>query len=103
LVGITTAQGIDPNLGGWNETKLTYNLVRSGKTTPIVARIRQCSLVSVFTFDLETGDVTLTTERALDINSVRKVFPSFLIETLDENDERGYFTVEGEVEFFYMF
>jgi len=102
LLGITTAQGIDPYLGSWNETKLTYNLVRSQATTSIVAHIRQWSLVPAFTFHLETGDTTLTNQILLDIKQVRTVFPSFHIEKIGVNDQRGYFILGGEMEFFYI-
>ena len=40
----------------------TYNLVRNENTTSIVAHIRQWSIVSAFTFHLETGDRDLTTK-----------------------------------------
>jgi hypothetical protein len=97
LVSITTAEGTDPILGNWNETRLTYNLVRSQKPTPIVARIRQWDLVSALTFYLETGDVELTTNTVLHMDDVRTVFPSFFVEKMDQNDHRGYFRVGGEI------
>jgi hypothetical protein len=100
LLGITTAQGIDPYLGSWNETKLTYNLVRNQATTSIVAHIRQWSLVPAFTFHLETGDTALTNQILLTMDQVRTVFPSFHIEKIGVNDQRGYFTLGGEIEFF---
>jgi hypothetical protein len=95
LVSITTAQGTDPNLGSWNETKFTYNLIRSEKATLIVAHIRQWSMISAFTFDLETGDQALTTQIALSNETVRTVFPSFLIEKMNMNDDRGYISLGG--------
>jgi hypothetical protein len=98
LVSITTAQGTDPYLGNWNETILTYNLVRA-QTTQVVAHIRQWSIVPAFTFHLETGDRALTTKIPLDMEQVRTVFPSFYIET---NDQQAYFTVGGEIEFFHI-
>ncbi|CAF1684114.1 unnamed protein product, partial [Adineta ricciae] len=49
LVDIRTDQGTDPNLGSWNETRLTYNLVRPQSSTSIVARIRQWNIVSAYT------------------------------------------------------
>jgi hypothetical protein len=96
LVSISTAQGADPNLGGWNETKLTYNFVGSEKTTSIVAHIRQWEMVSAFTFHLETGDTPLTTQMARGNDTVRTVFPSFVIEKMDINDDRGFITVGGK-------
>jgi hypothetical protein len=102
LISITDEQGTDPNLGSWNETKLTYNLVRNQATTSIVAHIRQWSIVSAFTFHLETGDTALTNKMPLDFDSVRTVFPSFHIEKIDANDQRGYVTFAGKVEFFYI-
>ena len=95
LVNITTAEGTDPNLGCWNETKITYTLVSSGKTTPIFAHIRQWSMVSAFTFHLETGDRELTTTIGLSRDTVRTVYPSFLIEKMSVNDDRGYITLGG--------
>lgn len=95
LTSITTDQGVDPNLGSWNETKLNYNLIRTGKTTPIIAHIRQWNMISAFTFQLETGDNELTTSAALSHEDIRTVFPSFLIEQMDVNDNRGYITLGG--------
>jgi hypothetical protein len=98
LVSITEAQGTDQNLGNWNETIVTYNLVRSQTTTPIVAHIRQWSTASAFTFHLETGDADLTSRISLDFDQIRTVFPSFRIEKIDANDDRGYFTLAGNKE-----
>ncbi|CAF1499818.1 unnamed protein product [Adineta ricciae] len=95
LVDIRTDQGTDPNLGSWNETRLTYNLVRPQSSTSIVARIRQWNIVSAYTFHLETGDQALTNEVVLDMEQVRTVFPSFHIEKTDMGDNRGYFTFGG--------
>jgi hypothetical protein len=95
LVSITEGQGTDPYLGNWNETKVTYNLVRSQTTIPVVAHIRQWSTASAFTFHLETGDAALTSRIALDFDQVRTVFPSFRIEKIDAGDQRGYFTIAG--------
>jgi len=99
LVSITTAQGTDPYLGNWNETKITYNLVRA-QTTQVVAHIRQWSIVPAITFHLETGDAALTNRLPLDMEQIRTVFPSFLIEKVDADDNRGYFTFAGWIEFF---
>lgn len=96
LVNVTTAQGTDSILGTWNETIFTYNLIRQSKPTPIIARIRQWTIISALTFYFETGDAPLTTgQKILSKDDVRTVFPSFLIERIDENDERGYFTIAG--------
>jgi hypothetical protein len=100
LISITEAQGTDPNLGSWNETRLTYSLVRNQTTTPVIAQIRQWSSASAFTFHLDIGDVALTNNIALDFEQVRTVFPSFYIEKTDANDQRGYFTFGGEKKFF---
>lgn len=102
LVGITTAEGTDPNLGRWNETKVTYDLARSGKTTQVIAHIRQWDGVSAFTFHLETGDTELTTKIALGNDTIRTVFPSFIVEKINTNDDRGYITLGGNTEFFYL-
>ena len=102
FVSITTAEGTDPNLGRWNETKVTYDLVRTGKTTPVIAHIRQWSMVSAFTFHLETGDIELTAKIGLGNDTVRTVYPSFLIEKMNINDDRGYITLGGNIGFFYI-
>lgn len=96
LLNITTGQGTDPYLGSWNETKLSYSLVRNQTTTTIVAHIRQWSSIPAFTFHLETGDTPLTYTIPLKFEEIRTVFPSFFIEKIDINDQRGYFTVGGE-------
>lgn len=97
LVEMRTVQGTDPDLGSWNETQLVYSLVRQQGPSTIVARIRQWNLVPAYTFYLETGDKTLMNKIALDMEQVRTVFPSFHIEQLGTNDDRGYFTFGGKV------
>lgn len=100
LTSITTAQGNDPYLGNWNETQLNYDLARNGTHTKIVASIRQWQDISAITFHFSTGDQTLTNTVPLDRDQVRTVFPSFNIEQLDKDDQRGYFTFEGRNECF---
>jgi hypothetical protein len=99
LTNITSTQGDDPILGGWSETQLNYDLVRSETHTRIVSRIRQWRSFSAVTFHLETGDQELTNTVPLDINHVRTVFPSFDIEQIDNHDQRGFFTYAGELHF----
>jgi hypothetical protein len=100
LVNITTAQGTDSYLGNWNETKLTYNLIRNQSTTSVVAHIRQWSMVPAFTFYLETGDTALTNIKPLEMDQIRTVFPSFYIEKTNINDQRGYITIGGKLQCF---
>lgn len=95
LTSITTAQGVDPNLGSWNETQLNFDLNRSGTHSKVVASIRQWSSVSAITFHLNTGEHVLTNSKPLDTNHVSTVFPSFLIEQTSSQDQRGFFTFEG--------
>ncbi|CAF3945609.1 unnamed protein product [Rotaria sordida] len=95
LINITYEQGYDLNLGSWNETRLIYDLLRNGTHTNIVGHIRQWSLVSAITFHLDTGDQIMTNTISLDMKHVRTLFPSFNIEQIDINDQRGYFTFEG--------
>jgi hypothetical protein len=102
LVSVTAEQGTDPFLGAWNGTRVTYNLVRTQGTTPVVAHIRQWSIVSALTFHLETGALPLANQVVLDIDEVRTVFPSFYIEKIEENDQRGYFTFGGEIQVFLL-
>ena len=97
LASIAFAEGTDPNLGSWNETNLTFNLVRNQASTPVVAHIRQWHLVSAFTFHLETGDQVLTSTQSLDKEHVRTAFPSFYIEKIGMNDQRGFFSYEGTI------
>jgi hypothetical protein len=101
LMNIDYAEGNDPNLGNWNETQLIYDLVLSGIHTKIVGHIRQWSLISAITFHLDTGNQTLTNTVPLSMDDVRTVFPSFCIEQMGIDDQRGYFTFEGEFIFVY--
>jgi hypothetical protein len=96
LTNIAYEQGNDPKLGGWNETQLIYDLARSGIHTKIVGHIRQWSAFSAITFHLNTGDQMMTNTIPYNIDHVRTVFPSFHIEQIDQNDQRGYFTFEGD-------
>jgi hypothetical protein len=100
LASISTSQGNDPNLGGWNETQLNYDLVLHGTHTKIVGRIREWHEISAITFHLNTGDQVLINTDPLDMNHVRTIFPSFKIEQINRMDQRGYFTFEGEIIFF---
>jgi len=99
LTSISSAQGYDPLLGSWNETQLNYDLVRSGTHTKIVGHIRQWNSFSAITFHLDTGDQMMTNTVPLDMDHVRTVFPSFHIEQIDMNNQRGYFTFSGEIIF----
>ena len=99
LTSISRAQGNDPRLGNWNETQLNYDLVRSGTHTKVIGRIRQWSSIPAITFHLDTGDQVLTNTVPLDTKQVRTVFPSFQIEKIDADDNRGYFTFSGRIFF----
>lgn len=99
LTSISTAEGTDPNFGSWNETQLNYDLARSGTHTKVVGRIRQWATVQAITFHFDTGDQVLTNTNPLSTTHVRTVFPSFKVEQIDTNDQRGYFTFEGEILF----
>jgi len=103
LMNITTDQGTDRYLGSWNETQLNYDLIRSGIHTKIVASIRQWHQISAFTFHLDTGNQTLMNTIPLDKNQVRTIFPSFNIEKINDNDQRAYFTFEGEIICLFLF
>ena len=71
LIDIRTAQGMDPSLGSWNETKLIYHLIRDQKTISVVARIRQWNIISALTFYLETGNTSFTSKKTLEQLEVR--------------------------------
>ena len=103
LTDISTAEGNDPNLGHWNETQLHYDLIHNDTHTKIIARIRQWSLISAITFHLDTGDKVLTNKVPLNTTDVRTVFPSFYIEQINDDDQRGYFTFEGRFCFSHLF
>ncbi|CAF3526814.1 unnamed protein product [Rotaria sp. Silwood1] len=47
------------------------------------------------TFHLNIGDKILMNNKLLDKNQVRTIFPSFNIEQIHRNDNRGYFTFQG--------
>ena len=100
LIDITTTHGLDPALGAWNETVFTYHLIRNQQMIPIVTSIRQWSMVSAITFYLDTGNAVLPIHEPLSVDDTRTVFPSFLIERMNKDDERGYFTYAGDVESF---
>ena len=102
LTSISTAQGNDPNLGSWNETQLNYDLVRSGTHTKVVGRIRQWSSASAITFHLDTGDQVLMNKVPLDKSRVRTAFPSFQVKEESDDDQRGYFSLEGIFSFSYF-
>ncbi|CAF1248650.1 unnamed protein product [Adineta steineri] len=97
LINISSTQGEDPILGGWNETQLNYDLALNGTHTKIVGRIRQWHSFSAITFHLETGNREMINTVPLDMNHVRTVFPSFDIEQIDSYDQRSFFTYEGEM------
>ena len=97
LANIAEGQGTDPYLGAWNETAISYNLVRNQSTTLVTTRIRQWTAGSAFTFYFETGNQELNNQVALDFEQIRTVFPSFRIEKMDANDQRGYFTFGGNL------
>ena len=98
LTSMAMDQGMDPNLGAWNETQLIYDLVRSGTHSKVIGRIRQWKDVSALTFHLDTGDQVLTSNTALDAKTVRTIFPSFYIEQTSKTNQRGYFTFEGQID-----
>jgi hypothetical protein len=96
FINLSFAQGNDPNLGVWNETQLNYDLVHNGTHRKIVGSIRQWNFISAITFHLNTGTQIMTSSVPLESNRVRTVFPGFNIEQININDQRGYFTFEGE-------
>ncbi|CAF1089846.1 unnamed protein product [Rotaria sp. Silwood1] len=97
LTGISYTSGFDPNLGDYRDFQLSYDLVRDGIHTTIVGHIRDWYGASGISFHLDTGDQIMTNIVPLDMDHVRTVFPSFCIEQMDQNDQRGYFTFEEEM------
>ncbi|CAF3548503.1 unnamed protein product, partial [Rotaria sp. Silwood2] len=97
LTDISYTSGFDPNLGDYRDFQLNYDLVRDGIRTKIVGHIRDWYRAFGISFHLDTGDRPLTNTVPLDMDHVRTVFPSFHIEQIDQNDQRGYFTFEGEM------
>jgi len=103
LIDISRGSGFDPHLGDYIDIKLSYDLVRSGIHTRIVGHIRDWYSGSAISFHLDTGDQMMTNTVPLDMDHVRTVFPSFHIEQIDKNDQRGYFTFEGKIDFSSIF
>ena len=99
LIDTRLDQGNDENLGEWNETQLIYSLTRSGTQTNVTGRVRQWSSVAAITFHLNIGNEPLTSSDSLSMDEVRTVFPSFNIEQIGTNDDRGYFTYAGKIYF----
>ncbi|CAF1041432.1 unnamed protein product [Rotaria sordida] len=89
LIDTRFVQCNDPNLGNWNETQLIYILNRNGIISNITGHIRQWNSQSALTFHLDTGDKILMNNKLLDKNQIRTIFPSFNIEQIDGNDNRG--------------
>ncbi|CAF3961313.1 unnamed protein product [Rotaria sordida] len=92
LIDTRLDHGYDENLGEWNETQLIYSLTRNGIQTNVTGRARQWSSISAITFHLDIGNESLTSSDSLSMDEVRTVFPSFNIERIDMNGQRGYFT-----------
>ncbi|CAF1399023.1 unnamed protein product [Adineta ricciae] len=97
LINVTSGSGFDPQLGDYRDFQLNYDLARGGIHTIIVGHIRDWYSISGISFYLDTGDQILTNTVPLGMNDVRTVFPSFHIEQIDDGDQRGYFTFEGEM------
>lgn len=97
LIDTHLVQGNDKLLGEWNETQLIYGLTRGGIKTNVTGRVRQWSSFSAITFHLDIGSEPLTNTVPLTVDEVRTVFPSFHIEQIGTNDQRGYFTYEGQI------
>ncbi|CAF1382632.1 unnamed protein product, partial [Adineta ricciae] len=97
LINITSGSGFDPQLGDYRDFQLNYDLARGGIHTIIVGHIRDWYSISGISFHLDTGDQILTNTVPLGMNDIRTVFPSFHIEQIDDGDQRGYFTFEGEM------
>ena len=95
LIDTRLAQGDDPYLGSWNETQLIYQLSRNGAVQNITGHIRQWIYQPAISFHLDTGNQMLNTNRSLTSAEIRTVFPSFNIEQIDSNDNRGFFTFQG--------
>ena len=92
---LSYAQGTDIYLGAWNETQLNYDLFHNGTHRKIIGSIRQWISISAITFHLNTGELPMESTVPLEMYRVRTVFPGFLMEKFDENDNRGYFTFHG--------
>jgi hypothetical protein len=100
LIDSHSAEGNDPNLGSWNEVQLIYSLNHDGIVSNITGRIRQWHSYQAVTFHLDTGDKVLMNKNLLNKTDIRTIFPSFNIEQIDMNDNRGYFTFQGIKIFF---
>jgi hypothetical protein len=97
FTGITRTSGYDPQLGDYRDFQLRYDLVRAGMHTEIVGHVRDWYSGLGISFHLDTGNQTMTNTVPLSMDNVRTIFPSFRIEQMDKNDQRGYFTFEGKL------
>jgi hypothetical protein len=88
-------EGNDSFLGQWNETHLIYNFNFNGTLNNVTGRIRQWNSISAITFYFDSGTTDFNNDILLDMDRVSTVFPSFHIEKVDENDQRGYLTFGG--------
>ncbi len=95
LIDLYLNEGNDSILGEWNETVLVYNLNENERIINITGRIRQWKCQSAITFYFDSGLIDLNNDILLDMDRVRTVFPSFIIEKIDENDHRAYLTFGG--------
>jgi hypothetical protein len=89
-------EGNDLILGDWNETEFIYNLNQLN----VSGRIRQWKSINAITFYFDNHLNILNNDILLDMDRVSTVFPSFIIEKIDKNDHRGYFTFGGKHFFF---
>jgi len=90
--------GFDPKLGDYIAIQLSYDLVRSGLHTEIVGHYVTGIPVQQF-ISFGNWQSNHDEYRPLDMDHVRTIFPSFHIEQIDTNDQRGYFTFEGKIDF----
>ncbi len=96
-------EGNDLILGQWNETQLIYNFNENEKVINITGRIRQWKSISAITFYFDNGLSILNNDILLDMDRVSTVFPSFKIEKIDQDDQRGYLTFGGILNLFFCF
>ena len=75
---------------------MSYDLFHNGTHRKIVGSIRQWTSISAITFHLNTGDQAMESTVPLEMNRLRTVFPGFMMEQIDADDNRGYFAFSGK-------
>ena len=99
FIGVDFISECDSNLGDYRNFQLSFSRVRSGISPIIVGHM--CDWYAIFgiSFHLDTGNQTMTNIVPPDLDHVHTIFPSLHIEEVDQNDQRGYFRFDDNIDF----